>query len=107
MDADLARNDDPWNDDKAAHLIGKTALMRLVTVDPARQVELSRTHHFGTIVRCDLKEGIFLRQSDGSELAVPPFTGSLQPAESGTYTLPDTGETVTNPDFWATWVREA
>ncbi len=58
---------------------------------------------YGTIESIDPDRGIDLRLPDGELFTLPPYTGALQPAEPGEYTLRSTREVVQNPDYLVVW----
>ena len=61
---------------------------------------------YGTVVSLDEVEGITLSlegRRSGDIFRLPPDLTNICPANPGSYRLRQTGETVEDPDFTATW----
>jgi hypothetical protein len=91
--------DDVISESEAAELIGKHIVVGLTFVD-ADQKPIRLTQLHGFVVRVNRKEGIVLRQSDGSEYNLPPSLAGFEKAPEGSScTLHSTGEVVDDPDY--------
>src|SRR5262245_27303493 len=94
-----------WDDDMAAHLIGKRVLVGVRKVDGSGTVNDERQMH-GRVVEAQCSSGILV-QLEGTEAGhtfrLPPTTGNFDKADPGEYRLATTGEVVVDPDFVATW----
>lgn len=96
--------DDAWDDELAEQLVGKVLLVGLTFVEAAGD---RQEQFYGEVVSAGRSDGVILRLSgsrDGERYRLPPDLRSIFPAQPGEYRLRTTGETVTDPDFTATWV---
>lgn len=94
---------EPWDEAKAAWLVGKYALVGVAWV--GEDCERAEQYH-GRIVSADPAIGISIACEGhwkGETFVVPPSTDSVAPAAPGEYRLRATGETVVNPDVLTTW----
>ena len=96
---------EPWDAAKADDLIGRLVLVGITYLDPSGE-ETGRAQFFGHVASADADAGILLKLAgsrDGDRVTLPPDLSALEPAELGIYTLSTTQETVTDPDFTATF----
>ena len=87
----------------AAELIGKHILVGLTYMD-ADQKPMSQTQLHGVVVRANPREGIVLRQSDGSEYALPPTREGFEEGQKASYRLRSKGEVVEDPDYVVSYI---
>ena len=95
----------PFDDRRAAALIGKYVLIGLTYHDADGQLLEQRQMH-GTIVAADAQHGIDVELKGvgyGETYRLPPDLRPLQPAPPGEYRLRSTGEVVTDPDLTCSW----
>jgi hypothetical protein len=98
-----ASPDDAWNDEFAEQLVGKVLLVGLTFVEATGD---RQEQFYGEVISASRGEGIVLRLSgsrDGVRYRLPPDLRGVYPAQPGEYRLRTTNETVSNPDFTATW----
>lgn len=92
-----------WDQAFAQQLAGAVVLVGITYNEPAgARLE----QFFGTVTRADEHEGITLRldgSRSGEMFHLPPDLRAFFPAQPGSYRLRQTGETVVDPDFTATW----
>lgn len=94
---------DAWDDQKAAWLVGKYALVGVAWTE--KGAERAEQYH-GRIVSADPEVGISVECEGtwkGETFVIPPSTDFVQPAQPGEYRLRTTGETIVNPDVLTTW----
>jgi len=90
------------DEDPAEAYLGKLLLIGLSILDED-DVLLERFETYGPIVVADAQQ-IVIEKADGSgRYAIPPVYDSLEEAEPGDYRLRSSGETVSNPDFTASF----
>ncbi len=83
----------------APELMGKHVVVGLTFVD-ADQKPIRLTQLHGHVVKVNRKEGIVLKQADGSEYKLPPTLAGFQKAPKGSScTLRSTGELVEDVDY--------
>ena len=83
----------------AAELMGKHVVVGLTFVD-ADQKPIRLTQLHGHVVKVNRREGIILKQADGSEYALPPTLAGFQKApKDSSCTLRSTGELVEDVDY--------
>ena len=92
-----------WDHALAQKLDGAVVLVGLTWNDAEgpRQEQL-----FGTVMKVDSHEGITLRlegSRSGEIYNLPPDLEAFRPAAPGSYRLRETGESVIDPDYTATW----
>lgn len=95
---------EPWEDARAADLEGALVLVGLTFQRPEGE---TREQLFGVVMQATRDAGITLRLGGsraGEFYTLPPDLGAFEPADPGIYTLTETGDTVEDPDFIATWV---
>ncbi len=63
---------------------------------------IEQKQFYGTVIEAN-ESIIRIRQTDKTEISLPPDLRSTKRARSGEYKLRSTGEVVVNPDFLATW----
>lgn len=83
-------------------IVGKRVLVGMTYLDNGGDLIEQKQRH-GVIVRADA-EGVYVRAVDSdAEFWLPPHLESFREADGGDYHLRDTGETVSDPDFVATF----
>lgn len=94
---------------RAGRLLGRTALvgLRRYRVNAGVTEFVSQSQVFGTLQRISPTEGVVLQQRDGMEIALPPQISLIQPAPKLEYTLHETGEVISEPDYLAQWTLMA
>jgi hypothetical protein len=87
------------SESQAAALIGKHVVVGLTFVD-ADQKPIRLTQLHGYVVKVNRREGIMLKQADGSEYELPPTLEGFQKVPKGSScTLRSTGELVGDVDY--------
>lgn len=72
------------------------------------QGEIVEELQFNGKIESITDEIVVLRHPEnGKEVTLPPHFGSYVAAEPGTYELPSTGETMTDPDYITEWTLRA
>jgi hypothetical protein len=95
--------DHDFNRAEAECAIGKRVLVG-ITVLSHDDDEVVERHSFAGLVKSvEPSRGIELLLDDDTSYWLPPDTDSLREAPPGEYYLRDTGQTVVNPDYLATW----
>ncbi len=82
-------------------LMGKVLLIGL-TYYTHDNVFLEQRQYWGIVTESN-HDTICIKQKNGALFRLPPDLSAIEPAPPGAYRLRSTGETVTNPDFLATW----
>jgi hypothetical protein len=90
-------------EDEARQIQGKHFLVGIAYVD-ANEKPMRLIERHGVAVRANGKEGIVIRESDGTEFAAPPTIAWFEKAPAGAYTLRSTGEVVVDPDYVGTFI---
>jgi hypothetical protein len=85
----------PWDARRAAALVGKTVVLRMVLPD-ADEPDAVRERH-GTIAAAE-EDGITVRAGDGSEFTIPPELDSIVPSTESTKLVGGR-----RPDFESVW----
>jgi hypothetical protein len=95
----------PFDERRAAALVGKYVLIGLTTYDAdGRMLEHRQIH--GTIVAIDAAQGIDVQlkgRGYGETFRLPPDLRPLKRARPGEYRLRSTGEVLTDPDLVCSW----
>lgn len=94
-----------WDEAKAEQLLGLVVLVGITWLDPAGEL-IEYENFYGNVVSTHPTEGIVLRllgSRDGESYSLPPMLDPFEPAEPGTYRLKSSDDTVSDPDFIATW----
>jgi hypothetical protein len=93
-------------DREAAEIyLGKYILIGVTYLDPAGHVEDSVQMH--GVVESASEDGIRISlrgEREGQSWTMPADPSAISPAQPGRYELPETGETIENPDFVCTWM---
>jgi hypothetical protein len=95
----------PFDDKRAARLVGKYVLIGVTYYDAAGDLLEQRQMH-GTIVSANADRGIGIALKGhhlGETHWLPPDLRPFQAAPPGEYRLRTTGEVVVDPDFTCTW----
>lgn len=98
-----AADQEPWDAEAAARLVGKYVL---IGVAWRRDGGETAAQYHGRIVSADPRTGFAVACEGvwtGETLVLPPMLSWLHPAQPGEYRLKTTGETVENPDLVTTW----
>jgi len=103
MDDDRPR----WDQRFADQLDGAVVLVGMTYNEPSgKRLE----QFFGTVIAAHETEGVTLLLEGtraGETFRLPPDLRAFFPARPGSYRLRTTGEIVVDPDFTATWERNA
>lgn len=95
-----------WDPEKALKLIGALVFISIVMIDQDEE-PVGQWQGYGTVSRANYEEGLIAVDLQGShegeETSLPPVTSAFEPAEPGTYTIEETGESVVNPDYTVYW----
>ena len=84
-------------------LLGKTVLVGVTYYDQSGTV-LRRRQFCGEVVGLSPRSGVtLLNRRLGVEFVVPPVPDNFVVADPGIYTLKESAEVVTNPDYVCTW----
>ena len=82
-------------------LVGKLLLVGITYYTNSNEF-IEQKQFYGTVIEAN-ESTICIEQPDGTEFTLPSDLSSTKRARPGEYKLRSTGETVTNPDFFATW----
>lgn len=100
-----------WDDERAARLVGKYALVGLTRLDADGETIIAQEQVHGVITMGDAREGIRIvcrGEGAGRTVKLPPDMRGLAAAEPGHYRLHSTGEVVVDPDVTLSWaIRRA
>lgn len=92
--------------DGPAPEIGNSVLVRFNFCDEEGEI-VEEKQFFGKIEQITDEEVIIRHAADGGSVTLPPHFGSYQAADKGSYDLPSTGETISDPDFITEWTLRA
>lgn len=82
--------------------VGSRVLVRFNFTDEENNV-VEEQQFFGSIEKINDEEVVIKNQKNGKEVSLPPHFGSYERPPKGSYDLPSTGETITDPDYITEW----
>lgn len=86
--------------------LGSRVLVRFNFCDEQGNV-VEEQQFQGAIERITDAEVVIRNPVTGKEVSLPPHFGSYQRPAKGSYSLPSTGETITDPDYITEWTLRA
>ncbi len=103
--AEQVSNNPGWDQDMADELVGAIVLVDITEVDGNNEA-VEEYQMWGMVENVDADAGIEIElhgELAGESWICPPDLDAFEIARPGVYTLEQTGETVTDPDFTTSW----
>jgi SMI1-KNR4 cell-wall len=91
-----------FNERRARFALGKRVLVGITVLSPDEDEVVERHSFAGTVAHVE-PGGIELKLDDQTSYWLPPDATALREAAPGEYSLRDTGQTIVDPDYVATW----